>query len=83
MIVDSGFSARTPLWYYILAESAFHAKGKHLGPVGSTLIAEVLIGLIKESENSILRNPIWEPTLPSAHGKFTLEDLLRFAGVLP
>ena len=81
---SSGFSERTPLWYYILAEAAFHAKGKHLGPVGSTIVAEVLIGLIEETENSILRNPIWEPTLPMKNnGKFTLEDLLRFAGVLP
>ena len=80
---STGFAERTPLWYYILAEAAFHAKGKHLGPLGSTLVAEVLIGLIEKSENSILRNPIWEPTLPSANnGKFTMEDLLRFAGVL-
>ena len=80
---DSGFSKRTPLWYYILAEAAFHAKGKHLGPVGSTLIAEVLIGLIEKSENSILRTAGWEPTLPGkGKGRFTLEDLLRFAGVL-
>jgi Animal haem peroxidase len=78
----TGFAQRTPLWYYILAEAAFHAKGKHLGPLGSTLVAEVLIGLILKSENSILRNRLWEPTLPH-HGKFTLEDLLRFAGVLP
>ena len=79
---SSGFSERTPLWYYILAEAAFHGKGKHLGPLGSTLVAEVLIGLIFKSENSILRNPIWEPTLPIKHGKFTFEDFLRFAGVL-
>ena len=80
---SSGFSERTPLWYYILAEAAFHANGKHLGPVGSTLISEVLIGLINKSENSILRTMFWEPTLPMANkGKFTLEDLLRFAGVL-
>jgi hypothetical protein len=80
---SSGFSKRTPLWYYILAEAAFHGKGKHLGPVGSTLIAEVLIGLIDKSENSILRTLFWEPTLPMAqNGTFTLEDLLRFAEVL-
>ena len=78
---SSGFAERTPLWYYILAEAAFHAKGKHLGPLGSTLVAEVLIGLIEKSENSILRNKLWEPTLPHK-GKFKLEDLLRFAGVL-
>jgi hypothetical protein len=81
---SSGFSERTPLWYYILAEAASKPKGKHLGPVGSTLVAEVLIGLIQKSENSILRNPIWEPTLPTGpNGKFTMEDLLRFADVLP
>jgi Animal haem peroxidase len=80
---SSGFSKRTPLWYYILAEAAFHAKGKHLGPVGSTIVAEVLIGLIEKSENSILRTEFWKPTLPSAKkGTFTLADLLRLAGVL-
>ena len=82
VIRSSGFAGRTPLWYYILAEAAFHGKGKHLGPLGSTLVAEVLIGLIQKSENSILRNRLWEPTLPH-NGKFTIEDLLRFAGVLP
>ena len=80
---SSGFNQRTPLWYYILAEAASKGKGKHLGPLGSTLVAEVLIGLIFKSENSILRNKIWEPTLPIKHGKFTIEDFLRFAGVLP
>lgn len=84
VIRSSGLAGRTPLWYYILAEADFHANGKHLGPVGSTLVAEVLIGLIEKSENSILRTMDWEPTLPTgADGKFRLEDLLRFAGVLP
>lgn len=80
---DSGFSARTPLWYYILAEAAVRAKGQRLGPVGSTIIAEVLIGLIRRSSDSILRTKGWKPTLPSAKkGTFTLADLLRLAGVL-
>ena len=80
---SSGFAKRTPLWYYILAEADHYHKGKHLGPVGSTIIAEVLIGLIVRSENSILRTPGWKPTLPSAKkGTFTLADLLKLAGVL-
>lgn len=83
VLLSGGFLERTPLWYYILAEAAFHGKGQHLGPLGSTLVAEVLIGLIDKSENSILRTMDWEPTLPSkSNGKFTLEDLLRFADVL-
>jgi len=78
-----GFSTRTPLWYYILAEAA-HGGGHHLGPVGSTIVAEVLIGLARRSKQSILTDPSWTgPTLPSAQpGTFELADLLRFAGVL-
>jgi Animal haem peroxidase len=80
---SSGFSKRTPLWYYILAEAAHYGKGQRLGPVGSTIVAEVLIGLIEKSEDSILRTEFWKPTLPSAKkGTFTLADLLRAAGVL-
>jgi hypothetical protein len=77
------FDSRTPLWYYILAE-ARHAgnQGNHLGPVGSTIVAEVLIGLIRRSEDSILVQPNWAPTLPTATaGTFALADLLRLAGV--
>jgi nucleoid-associated protein YgaU len=77
------FVDRTPLWFYVLAEAA-HTPGDTLGPVGSTIIAEVLIGLIRRSENSILRVPGWLPALPSKEPhKFELGDLLRFAKVLP
>jgi hypothetical protein len=54
-----------------------------LGPVGSTIVAEVLVGLVRRSANSILLAQNWQPTLPSEEpGTFTLTDLLRFAGVL-
>jgi hypothetical protein len=77
----SGLSARTPLWFYILAEAARDFNGR-LGPVGSTLVAEVLIGLARSSADSILNYPAWRPTLGSNSGQFTLPDLLRLAGVL-
>jgi hypothetical protein len=74
---------RTPLWYYILAEAASLEGGERLGPVGSTIVAEVLVGLVRRSANSILGTSNWQPTLPSAQaGTFTLTDLLKFAGVL-
>jgi hypothetical protein len=80
---DGGFLDRTPLWYYLLAEAKTHADGQHLGRVGSTLVAEVLIGLVGRSEDSILRYRGWTPSLPSqTQGDFELVDLLRFAGVL-
>lgn len=78
-----GFTERTPLWYYMLAEAG-HGGGEHLGPVGGTVVAEVLIGLVRRSQDSILRSAGWTPSLPSAEtGRFELADLLRFAGVLP
>ena len=46
-------------------------------------MAEVLVGLVRRSTDSILSVPGWKPSLPSAKpGTFTLTDLLRFAGVL-
>jgi hypothetical protein len=79
---QGGFLNRTPLWYYILVESAVRAEGQHLGPVGSRLVAEVIVGLIQRSPDSILRQPGWEPSLGQQQGRFDLPDLLRFAGVL-
>jgi nucleoid-associated protein YgaU len=83
VLQQAGFSNRTPLWYYLLAEAKHHGGGQRLGPVGSTIVAEVLIGLVRRSDDSILRYPGWTPSLPAATpGRFELADLLRFAGVL-
>ncbi len=83
VLENAGYLNRTPLWYYILAEAAILENGQRLGPVGSTIVAEVLVGLVRRSENSILRTNNWQPSLPSAQpGTFTLADLLRVARVL-
>jgi heme peroxidase len=87
---QSQFTTRTPLWYYILAEAARPGQDPgqdgRLGPVGSTIVAEVLLEILRQSTDSILApqpsNKPWAPTLPSSTGKFDLPDLLRFAGVL-
>jgi hypothetical protein len=77
------FLRRTPLWYYILAEAKILRNGQRLGPVGSTIVAEVLVGLIRRSPHSILDpESTWKPNLPSPEQGRTLADLLRFAGVL-
>jgi Animal haem peroxidase len=78
-----GFPERTPLWYYILAEAAVRADGQRLGPVGSTIVAEVLVGLVRRSPDSILDpESTWQPNLPTPDKGSNLADLLRFAGVL-
>jgi len=77
------FLDKTPLWFYILAEAAF-GGGVRLGPVGSTIVAEVLIGVLRNSTDSILTDPGWKgPTLKrKTPDKFDIGDLLNFAGVL-
>lgn len=84
LLDNSEFSTRTPLWYYVLAEAAHFNKGNRLGPVGSTLVAEVLIGLVRRSPASILGSPgsipTWKP-MDTPTGEFKLRDLLEFAGV--
>jgi len=79
---DSGFLTQTPLWFYILAEAVYYNKGQHLGPVGSTIVAEVLIGVLRFSDYSILSEPNWKPTLGQTPNKFDLKDFLRLANVL-
>jgi hypothetical protein len=69
----------TPLWFYILKESEL-AGGQRLGPVGATIVAEVLLGLLNMDPLSFVNlQPDWRPTLPSAaEGHFTLSDLVNF-----
>ncbi|MDX1479657.1 MAG: heme peroxidase family protein, partial [Saprospiraceae bacterium] len=81
-LADSGLT-EAPLWYYILKEAELETRGERLGKVGGRIAAEVLIGLLQQNADSFLaQSPDWKPTLPSAiPGHFSIEDLLRFAGV--
>jgi hypothetical protein len=78
-----GLHLKTPLWYYILKEASVRGEGKRLGPVGATIVAEVLIGLVHGDHESYLwrRGVSWRPDLPSkTPGTFAMTDLLRFVG---
>ena len=80
---DLGLADQTPLWYYLLREAEVDSGGTRLGPTGAMIVAEVLVGLLAGDPSSYLRvAPTWVPELPSAEaGRFTMVDLLRFAGV--
>jgi hypothetical protein len=75
---EFGWSGETPLWYYLLKEAEAREDGERLGPVGSMIVGEVLLGIVDgdpESFRSV--DPSWRPTLPSGvPGRFTLADLL-------
>ena len=77
-----GLHNRTPLWFYCLREADVMADAKRLGPVGGRIIGEVMIGLLEGDSTSYLRQePDWTPELGS-NGRFTVVDLLKFAGVV-
>lgn len=82
------FGTRTPLWYYILREGAVQQSGARLGELGSRIVAETIIGLLKNDPNSYLNNthdPAVKPNrievAPGAPGNITnLESFLAYAG---
>jgi Animal haem peroxidase len=74
------FEDNAPLWFYILREAESQEESANLGPIGGTIVAEVLAGLILEDRHSFLSQwPKWRPTLPSkVRGHFTMADLVNF-----
>ena len=49
----AGWDRETPLWYYILRESDVTTGGESLGPVGGTIVAEVMITLLDRDPTSV------------------------------
>lgn len=80
---ELGTSGPVYLWYYILKEAEVLGRTRHLGPVGTRIISEVLIGLM-DADPSSYRSvfPRWEPSLGERPGRFEVADLLYFAGVV-
>lgn len=71
------------LWFYILREADLRHHGGRLGPVGAVIVTEVLLGLLDADPMSFRSTyPIWTPTLADSEGRFGMEELLRFAGVV-
>lgn len=83
------FLEKTPAWYYVLKESEVRAKGDSLGEVGSRIVAETIIGLIKNDPSSYLNEGDhgWNPSkgvkLPNGGEIRVISDFLKFAEVLP
>jgi Animal haem peroxidase len=76
-LVPYGWEGETPLWLYVLRESAVRHDGDQLGAVGGRIVGEVLVGIIsRDPESYLVLDPTWEPTLPRHEGSFRLRDLL-------
>jgi hypothetical protein len=80
VLLANNFHNRTPLWYYILAEASIQQDGEKLGKLGSRIVGETIVGLVRESADSILKETDWKPTLSQP---FNLESLITIAGLSP
>ena len=84
---DNGFTQRTPLWFYLLKEAEVRANGTSLSELGSRIVCETMIGLLRHDPKSYLtEGHSWDPSkgvrLPNGDPIVTIADFLRFAGVM-
>jgi hypothetical protein len=77
-LAADGWTAETPLWFYVLKEADVLHDGERLGPVGGRIVGEVLVGIIDADPESFRAvDPGWTPTLPARRaGAFGLADVL-------
>lgn len=89
--VSPAFAGNAPLWSYLFAESVNQSfvvfggriiggdtKRLRLGPVGSRMVNETFVGLLKADPDSILNNPQF--SLPTSFG---FDDIVREATGMP
>lgn len=84
-VKDGHFDKATPLWFYVLKEAEVLGNGEHLGPLGSHIVAETLIGLIVNDPDSYWNadGGRWSPDkFRAADPIDSIEDMVRFCGML-
>ncbi len=79
-----GFLQHAPLWFYILKEAEVRGNGNSLGELGSRIVAETQIGLIRNDRHSYLNaDGGWNPSkgvkLPNGDPIVTIRDFFAFA----
>ncbi|APR39153.1 hypothetical protein BTO02_27875 [Paraburkholderia sp. SOS3] len=76
----------TPLWYYFLKEAELTngpgVNSSKLGPLGSRLISEVIVGAIAYAPLSIMNDKTWTTTIPGDPADH-LKNIIRWVNDLP
>ncbi|WP_296419757.1 hypothetical protein [Pseudooctadecabacter sp.] len=88
LIADTDLVSNTPLWFYIVKEAEVLAGGRHLGPLGSILLADTLVGVLVHDDGSVLnrtsrRGADWTPrdgVMPAGTPVMTYDDVLTAGG---
>lgn len=81
---NGGFLQNTPLWFYVLKEEEVRADGNSLGELGSRIVVETQIGIMRNDKNSYMNfQGGWDPSkgvkLPTNRQIRTIRDFLQFA----
>jgi hypothetical protein len=81
---NGGFIEHTPLWYYVLKEAEIRANGNTLGELGSRIVVETQIGIMRNDPNSFLNAEHgWDPSkgvmLANGDPIVTIRDFFKFA----
>jgi hypothetical protein len=63
-LAEGGFIEHTPLWYYVLKEAEIRANGNSLGELGSRIVVETQVGLMRHDPGSYLNDSAgeWDPS---------------------
>jgi len=79
------FGKATPLWFYVLREAEVINGGARLGPIGSRIVAETLVGLVINDPKSYWHegagDGVWKPSVGGTSVE-SMEAFLQVAGVL-
>jgi hypothetical protein len=81
-----GFLQNTPLWYYVLKEAEVKENGNRLGELGSRIVVETQVGIMKKDQKSFFNeNGGWDPSmgvrLPQDRQIRSIRDFFEFAGL--
>jgi hypothetical protein len=78
-VKDTSF--KTPLWYYVLKEGEIFERGERLGPLGSRIVAEVILGgIFYGKDTSFDYN--WNSQI-TGNNIVKLRDLIDFVNETP
>ncbi|HEV7805091.1 MAG TPA: heme peroxidase family protein [Solirubrobacteraceae bacterium] len=85
-LTSGGFLQNTPLWYYVLKEAEIRAAGNSLGELGSRIVVETQVGIMRNDPKSYLNakggwNPSKGVKLANGDPIVTIRDFIEFAGL--
>lgn len=89
-VASGGFAEATPIWFYVLKEAEVMTGGQRLGPLGTHLVAQTLVGLIVCDPESYIHQPgsdggRWQPAddvMPEGEPVASIPALMRAALML-